>query len=327
MENNPGEEKRRYPVPAVTVVTLLAVSVLFGALSSFSPLSVSGMLLISGAAACTSFVCGSVGSPYPLAAGIAAYPLALLFFGDPVAALTACAFLPCALLMNTARRLRFGRSKTMISVAAALGAGCVLYIALNLIFTRGGLGAAAFGAAYDDFMAGIRDNFALMGFTEDITEKLIGYMLVLFPSMAVCLLLFSAYLTVTFYILLCRLFRLEEKLLPSFPWPFEMSFISAVVFIVSYAAALFFNGGKTTPLTLTAENIIIILTPGFTLAGVKRAADMIRARKRNLTAGILAAVAFLLLFYNIAAFFVSVSFFGVIGTVSDSIKKRIKPVK
>lgn len=324
MDISPGEDKHRYSIPVITIVTLLAVSALLAALSSFSPLSAFGVLFTAAAAAFTAFVCGSVGSLYPLAVGAAAYVFALLFFGQPVQAVTACAFLPCALMMNEARRRRLTRSKTIIAISAVLGAGCVFYIVLALVLKWGGLSVTSLTAAYNAFMTGIRESFALIGFTEDIIDTLIGYVLVLSPSMAVCLLLFMAYLTASFYIMLCRLFRLEEKLLPSFPWRFEMSFVSAYIFIAAYAVSLLFSSGKTTAISLTAENIIIILTPGFALIGLKRAIDRIKTRSRGFSTAIIGVIALTLFFYNIAAFFVSVSFLGVIGTLSDSIKIRRK---
>ncbi len=324
MDINPGEDKHRYSIPKVTIVTLLAASSLLAALSSFSPLSAFGVLFTAAAAGFTAFVCGSVGSQYPLAVGAAAYVFALLFFGQPVQAVTSCAFLPCALVMNEARRRRLNRSKTMISISAALGTGCIFYIFLALVLNWGGLSVTSLNAAYDSFMTGIRESFILIGFSKDIIETLIGYVLVLSPSMAVCLLLFTAYLTTAFYIMLCRLFRLEEKLLPSFPWQLEMSFVSACVFIAAYAVTLLFSSGKTTAISLTAENVIIILTPGFALIGVKRVTDRIKSRGGGFSTPIIGVIALTLFFYNIAAFFVSVSFLGVIGTMSDNIKIRIK---
>ncbi|MHB1150969.1 MAG: DUF2232 domain-containing protein [Eubacteriales bacterium] len=324
MDINPGEDKHRYFIPKITVAALLTISSLLAALSSFSPLSVFGVLFTAAAAGFTAFVCGSVGSQYPLAAGAAAYVFALLFFGQPVQAVTGCAFLPCALVMNEARRRRLNRSKTMIAISAALGAGCVFYIFLALVLNWGGLSVTSLNAAYDSFMTGIRESFALIGFSNDIIETLIGYVLVLSPSMVVCLLLFTAYLTTAFYIMLCRLFRLEEKLLPSFPWQFEMSFVSACVFIAAYAVSLLFSSGKTTAISLTAENIIIILTPGFALIGLNRATNRIKSRNSGFSTAIFGVIALTLFFYNIAAFFVSVSFLGVIGTMSDNIKIRLK---
>jgi cytochrome bd-type quinol oxidase subunit 1 len=152
-------------------------------------------------------------------------------------------------------------------------------------------------------------------------------MLVLSPSMIICLLLFTAFLTTAFYITLCRMFRLEEKLLPSFPWQFEMSIISACVFAAAYAVSVLFSAGNATALSLTAENIIIILTPGFALVGARRAINRVKARNGGFITAVVGVIAFLLLFINITAFFISISFLGVIETVMDRVKIRMSGIK
>lgn len=332
MDIKPQEELHRIDggrrvIPIITVVTLLAAAALLAAISSVSPLSVSGVLFTSAAAAAAAFVCCSVGSRYPLTITAAAYLFALLFFRKPVEAVSACAFFPCALMMTEAQKRSHTRTKALFAISAALGAGCVIYIALVLALNYGGLSTVAFRTAYDSFMVVIREGFTAYGLTEDIITTLIGYMLVLSPSMIICLLLFTAYLTTAFYITLCRLFRLEERLLPSFPWQIEMSIMSACVFIASYAVTMLFTAGNATPLSLTADNIIIILTPGFALIGVKRAVSRVKTRSGGFVTAIVGVIAFLLLFINITAFFISVSFLGVIETVMDSVKIRMSGIK
>lgn len=332
MDIKPQEEPYRTDggrrdIPIITIVTLLAVSALLAALSSVSPLSVFGVLFTAAAAAATAFVCGAVGSLYPLTVAAAAYLTALLFFRKPVEAVSACAFFPCALMMTEAKKRSHTRSNALLAISAALGAGCVVYLTLALALNFGGLSAAAFKIAYDSFMGGIREDFMAYGLTEDIVTTLIGYMLVLSPSMIICLLLFTAFLTTAFYTILCRLFRLEERLLPSSPWRFEMSIMSACVFIAAYAVTMLFSAGSATALSLTAENIIIILTPGFALIGAKRAVNRIKAKSGGFVTVIVVFITFLLLFINITAFFISVSLLGVIETVMDSVKIRMSGIK
>lgn len=327
MDTDHGNDRNRNIIPLITVVTLIAVSVLLAALSSFSPLSVFGVLFTAAASGFISFVCGTLNSSFPLTAGAAAYVLALLFFGQPVQAMAACAFIPCALMMNTARRYKFNRSKSILMISAALGAAAVFYLSLTFVLKRGGLTATVFTTAYEEFMTGLREDFAKLSFSEEIIDTMIGYMLVLSPSLAVCLLFFTAYLTTAFYGMLCGLFRLQEKLLPVYPWTFEMSVVSACVFLTAYAVTLILSSGKTTVVSLTAENIIIMLTPGFALLGVTRIKDRIKTKTGGITTAIIGIMALVLLFYNLAAFFITVSFFGVIGTVADSIKTRMMHIK
>lgn len=314
METNP----RGVAIPKITVVTLLVVSVLLAALSVFSPLSAFGLLFTAAAAASVAFVCGSVNSLLPLLTGIAAYGLALSVFGHSVGALTACAFVPCALVMNETGRRRLARTKTVLAVSAAFGAGVIVYIILALIINRGGLSAAAFTAAYDDFISGIVENFASAGFTEEIIDTLIEYLLVLSPSLFVCLLLTVAYLTTVFYVMLYRIFRPS----PGVEWRVEMSVFSAVVFLASYAIIAVLSTAKINSVSLTAENIIIILTPGFALIGIRRIITGLKTGIGRFRAVLTGIIILFLIFYNIALFAVIISLIGVADTLAGGIKKR-----
>ncbi|MDD4772665.1 MAG: hypothetical protein PHZ09_03580 [Eubacteriales bacterium] len=309
-------------IPKITVVTLLVVSVLLAALSAFSPLSAFGLIFTAVAAASAAFVCGSVGSLLPLLTGIAAYGLALFFFGNPVRALTACAFVVCALVMNEARRRRLPRTKTVLAISAAYGTGGIIYILLALTVNWGGLSAAAFTAVYDAFISGIVESFASVGFSEDIIDTLIEYLLVLSPSLSICLLFIVGYLTTVFYMTLHRVFRSE----PAAAWRIEMSMVSAVVFFVSYAIIAVLSTSKINAVSLAAENIIIILTPGLAIIGIRRTIAGLKTgvgRFRPVLTGI---IVLFLIFYNISLFVIIISLLGAADTLANGIRKyRMKP--
>lgn len=325
--NTQDENGGNGPVPKITVITLLAVSVLLAALSSAAPIGFFGVLLTAASAAATAFACGAVGSFLPLAVSAAAYLTALLFFGKPLEAAAALAFLPCAFMMADARKRRRSRSETILALSLVLGAAYIAYIALYIAIKRGGLSVAVIKEEFDLYTAGIGEIFSALGFSEENKNSLVGMLMAVSPSLAVYQLMFTAYFTTVFYSALCRMFRLEDKLLPVPPWQFSMSWVSACVFMAAYIISVLFSTGRVSPLSLTAENIIIILTPGFAVVGAGRAVLRVKERNGNFITAVLAVAAFALLFINLQMFLSLISFFGVIETIMDGIKRRMSGMK
>ena len=81
-------------------------------------------------------------------------------------------------------------------------------------------------------------------------------------------------------------------------WRIELDSVSAVIFIVAYFFAVLFgssDGETTLPLTAAAQNLIVILTPGFVYAGIR---EVFRPSSLGAKGCLFGALALVLTFVN-----------------------------
>lgn len=313
---------RKFDIPPVTLITLFILSAVFGALTSLSPLSVFGVLFIASAAACCAFASEITSSLWFMLAAPLSALLAALLTRSLSAAISAMAFLPCAAALIFSRRRKLERTPSILIISAALGICSLCYIAVDIYLSESALTLSAASSYYNSIIAELTDAFTAYGVTDDIVASMVEFLLMFSPSIVICMLTITGYLVCGAYTLICRIFRVEEKYLPRCPWPFKLSSVSAYIFIAAYVASILFSGENATALSVTAENLIVILVPPFMLTGVSAAIRNLRRRSGGMLMTALIVISIILFFMFLTAFIFALSVYGVIDTIVENARIR-----
>ena len=311
-------------LPKISAFTLLALSSLFAALSAVSPISVLGIICTAVSTGTCAVVCSSRRNLLPLLCALPGFALAWLFWGTPLIAIAAVIPVICVLPVFFAKRFKLERSTAIAFTAAAFGFGCFLYFMVLVAVKQGGVGIAEIKTFINGILREFETLFAeILGADEQTVADIINNLILLSPGILICIFEITAYLAVGVYSFTCRIFRLDRILLPSYPWKFKMSSVSAYVFCICYLVSVLFGTDRAfSPVIFTAENIIQILTPGFILVGAARSVQRVKTKRGGTLSVIVIVAAFALMFINPFSFFVAVSFIGVIETIIEKFASR-----
>lgn len=228
-----------------------------------------------------------------------------------------------ALVLFVAVRFKSARSSTVAAVTAAFTAITLVIAAASLYSAYGTLAPDNLSAALsEDFETALEplkealleleietQNGTVSLYTEESVTELINSIMILLPAAGICILSVIAYITTSVFAFTVKLGGAED-MLPSRPWKFTMSIVSACVFVAAYLCGIFFASSKTTVIWAAAQNITLILTPGFALIGFRTAFG--RKTVRHMKALVLPTLLLISLFIVPAIFVYLLTLVGLI---------------
>jgi len=144
----------------------------------------------------------------------------------------------------------------------------------------------------------------------------VKYAMTLLPAIIICSANLFSYLTSAILMFVMNRFGAAQTVFTkeNKGWPLRLSPVSAVVFCISYLLSVLFRSDALGTVSIVAVNLLIILTPGFSMVGFK---DVIRRIRDNTESGYspfyLVALIFLI-FINPIACMLLLAFFGVVVT-------------
>ncbi len=314
-------------LPNITIITLIIITVFCAAVSAYSPVSIFGVIFLSAASASCAVLCLIKGRYFLVVCALPAVILAYVFWGQISISAAGFLFIFCAFPLFIAKKRSLRRNETIAVTAVFTGIGLIIYYTLVLLVENNGIiTAETFVNYYNAFNEQYSKMFAEYGYDEQTVQKILQYAVFFIPAFVICLLEIIAYFTTVIFAFIGRIFRIQKYIMPQFFWRLGMSSISAYIFCICYfLSVLFSSDNGISFISLAAENLIIILTPGFSVIGIKKTINRIKNRNGKAWPIIVGASAILLLFLNILAFLIAVSFIGVIETIMDEInayKKR-----
>ena len=311
MAENKNTERISAKKTAVLTILALACALLEALFRG----SAFGIVFTVFCAALTSSAVIFSGKYYPLLVGVGSYALSFALTLDPIASLASLEFVPVALILAYSFKKKRTRLSMICSVSASLAIFELAILSLTLYTTYGTVGAETVrslvtsihasltDSIYDIFSAAAIENLPI---SYDAISSTVAYMLTLIPAIFVTIYNIAAYLIQRTVIVIGRRAGAKDMIYPE-ACIFKISRLAAFLYVASYLATVFFSVGKISMLGAVTENLIIILTPGLALLGVK---DFIRRRRERVSAFPLfplLGMAFLLftvplLFFGFAAF-------------------------
>ena len=257
--------------------------------------------------------------------GVATYVAALLITQNAVQALAALLLIPCALLLAMLIARGGRRVPSVCAVSVSILVMTAIPLAITIYRQYGAISASVLNTVIDGIRAQALEAF-LVGLsslpeelqaimTEEAFHRAFNAIVVLSPAIAVILsnvLAFSAHLlTVT----VCRKTEYAKKLSLASQL-FMMSKVSAVIFIIALLLPILGLGTSNDAqvITVTAENINLMLLPAFLLVGGLSVVALFRSQRGCLNIWVILAIAALLLYASSFVIY-PLALFGAIRTL------------
>ena len=340
MEDTNGRtEKERTLSPRYSRALIIAVSVILSSvlvtLSALDTKGIFSLFLIGTAAAVMSFGLFVTRStmvflsvPLSAAASIVITLNAYAMINTLMTAVSCIALTYCAYK-------RKQRTDTVILISSAAIYVFVVCSAVTILLESGTFTGETIMAYLRDILEPIRiilsntsivnpDGEIIYFYTAEQVELIVRYAMTLLPSVIICAAnLFSFFTSAVFHFIMKR-FGIAKLLYTAGErgWGLKLSPVSAVIFAVSYLLAVLFRSDTLTALPIVMINLLIILTPGFALVGMR---DIIRRMQNSeefsSSPFYLVALIFLIVINPIACF-ILLAFFGVVVTFAESMRIR-----
>ncbi len=231
------------------------------------------------------FLIKTTRSPYLIGIVPAAYLMALLIGGRPIAALLSLIFFPIAYLLARGFTKKLGRMAQVCRISVALAVIGAAVLLIWLILKNGYFSPSLISESVDALLQRMIEFFtaqyaetAKLYADRGIDISLLAlspadarlYAVMLFgivPALAVIVL--NAVAFISHQLTVSLLGRSgQHDCLTAEVLSFSMSWISAIVFIIAYFVMLIANLSGNENVTLIAENLYLILLPGLALTGV-----------------------------------------------------------
>lgn len=281
LSDAPALRPTRGKISLLFILTL--ISACFGALFAGSFADVIFISLSVGLCAAALVYSGSF---LPVLAALPAYVLALVLSRDFVGALASIEFVPASLVILRAYKKGRDLVSATCRAAAALAAFELLMFSVTALSLYGGIGVLQIRTLIENVHTEFTD--ALFGALSSIPQtsvaisyetvsESVAYFLMLTPGIFITL-----YTAAAFFSLRIALFTLKrlgaKELIYEEMREYRISRTAALVYIVAYLVSVFFSGKKVNTTSAVLENLVIILTPGLALYGIK---DFVKRRKER----------------------------------------------
>ena len=295
-----------------------------------------------------------------IAASLLLYPV-----GTDKIALTAslaAVLFPYVLALPIILCLRHRTGRTA-SIASAAVASLLLWFAAGALIhwlSYSALDAASIGKTLDRLLEPLRAYLAgftyesggetLQYFSEADIENLVGYTKSVLLGTAAAIMVVIAYFVTLLTRLVARSFDRESIfpvtrrihvrriVAPDGPtaefrredvvWRINLDNVTAFIYIASYMASVLLaspDGGVSVP-GATAQNLTIMLTPGFVYAGIREIMAGFGGTRTNLSGCLTFAAAAVLVFINPLMLVILLAVIGVVSTIRENLRiKQIKP--
>ncbi len=312
--NEEMEMDRKAVIPAGRVVALTLIALASSVLEAFLSDSALGIIFTVLTASFSSAALIFSGTFYPLLIGIGAYGVSFALSLDPVSSVASLEFIPVALVLAYSFKKKHPRLSMICRVSAVLLIFELAFFALAIKEAYGAFSKEVIRELAASLHEGISDIFfeALsMAMSEnvqisyDAMSDMVTFIITLMPAIFISFYNIAAYLIQRTVIVIGRRVGAADMIYPE-ACIFKLSRMSALVFLFSYFAVVLLSG-ELTIFGVVTESLIVILTPGLSLLGVK---DFIKRRKERSSAFPFFSVlgmAFLLftapvLFFGLSAF-------------------------
>lgn len=314
-----------YGVPLPTVVTFILIILLLPLLrlAQVSELTVFFICIVS--AVLFSFLYNISKQKLLFLLPTGTYLISLLITKDFIISLESVAFVFAGTALFISIKYKLSRTQTIIAVSATLVVIYILYLLLIVIVSYKGINREILDMFWNDQTTVIKD--LLASFTVEVDGiqyqlyddasiiNALNSMLLIMPAVIICAMNIAAYLITLVYIGLSRLFDVSEFILPHSPWEFTMSVISAYLYCAVYLISVFSGNAIFGAVTAVVTNIIILLTPGFALIGVKRLIRRAKSPEGRRIAVIYIVFTILIIILSPTMILTILSFVGVIETL------------
>jgi|GEM_PF-2065431 len=254
------------------------------------------------------------------------YLVALIVTRNPLMSAEALAFYPVSAAFIIALKKKFTYTTTVITASAALIVLYAVYMLISIVTAYGALNSAVLELLWDDLTTPMRDAYLQMTvmsegreiklYSPEQVNTLINTIILYIPATVICVTNVIAYLSVTLYGWITRLFRIQRFLTPYPAWTLELSVVSAYIYCAAYLI-ITFSGNPMAIIPVVAANILVILTPGFTFIGLRNLIRKFKSGKARKSAIILAVLSVIFLVISPSMIFYIMSLMGVIDTLID----------
>lgn len=306
-------------IPTPTKIIIMLVTTVCAFVSSLSPASLIGILCIGMAAGGCSYLLRVQKMYLSLLCVPVSAVLSWIVFGNIESAVAACAFILPAIGILAARKMNAGRAKAALFGAVLLGIGAAAYFALILRQYCGSVGKEAFNSFIDGMFEAVDEDFAALGVTEEVAQTFTSYFKVLLPSVIGVMLLAASYVSGACYGFFCRLTGCTEE--PG-DWKLQLSAVSAVFYILIFAAAAILSCIEQNALFFGLTNAEVILAPGFVIIGIGAYKDFLKKRREEGKKNLLPIIfSVLLILFNIYGFAAMLAFIGAVNIIIKELTK------
>lgn len=321
LDKNGFRPRKTGPIPVITQILLLLLTVTFMVIGSPAPLSLYGLAMLGCASALLAFMCAALPLGVwnaVLALGISG-ALGLLANQMPEMLPTMLGSCVGGLALLRLLRRRARRNTAIAWLCAIFLLSGALWAALYL---RGALRDAIdwtqLGAGWT---TELENRLSEAGLDSSMAETYVRYALSLTPAFCMVVGMLYGWICTAVFGWLCRLF-FRDRLLRAPAWRVEMSGVSAGVFLGALLIGLVSSGAQLSPVPMSAMNLLVLLLPGFFVEGFRLLRTMLRQRRSGGLSALAVVGAALLLFLNSSAFLMMIAISGAVSVLADAIRSR-----
>ncbi len=198
-----------------------------------------------------------------------------VLLGAPFAeTLLSLTFVPSAVVLATCMKNGCEKTHTVVANAVILSLTGLFSLLLTLYETFGEISAKSVGVIskhLEDTFNAVYSTYGYeaAGLTSSQMAELFDLAVVMIPAALIALVLLLSYIEAT----ITRLVVLDRGVCKDEigHWPLKMSRLSSVVFLLCFVIVAFGLFRSSAVLYMTAASLLIILTPGFSLIGLRSA--------------------------------------------------------
>ena len=326
-----------FRTPLITVILFITVISVLPLLTA-QAYSAGSFLNCITAAALFTFLYNATGYKWLCVMIIPPYLAAFLTTRDPVASLEFISFAPAGTLFIYAIKKKANFTGTVAAISAGLTVLYPVFILIAVISEYGALNAGVLTSFGNVWSQSVKD--ALAGITVQVSgadvklysageiNRIVNELAPRIPGLLITIMNITAFFSVVIYRGLTKLFGVSglKKFIPAAARHFELSIISAYVYCAAYVFSVFGGNKITGVFTAAAANVILILTPGSALMGLKYITVRFKKRRSIKTAAVYGVIVLTLLLLNPSFVITGLSFTGVIETIISrhTINKSVK---
>lgn len=226
------------------------------------------------------------------------------------------------------------RTSVIIGAASAAAVGFLIYMTTVIAVDGGGFSPEVYLEWIDNESARMREIMSSLTVVREgrITalydaenlDFVTAYTFMMLPGVMIICFFISSWLASVSYYILSRVSGESGTEFPS-GWKLTASMVSCAVFISAYIGSLFF--GWDNSVYTVCGNLVLILTPLFTILGISGVVERFADEDRRGTAILMTIVALSCLLLSPVSFFTLMSFAGVFYTVFPKIRDFFEKMK
>lgn len=276
----------------IEIFFLIAAAVFLSVISPISLINPLGLLCAAAASALFSCVIFLTGPKITIPAGIVSFAAAYITGGDILGAFSGLAYIAVGALIYFGAKTGKKRTQITVVIACFMAVFCAVVFVLSVFLSTGAFsvdaGVDVINSYLNESVSAVIDGSP--GFLQYINsidadlaavykEEIFINMKAILPACFILYSLFTAYLATAVFRAVYNIFiplaNPGRKRIKNKYWRISISFISAVILIVSIFLAAVFSDFENPFPAIVLTNLIYILVPGFCLMGIYFSYDKI----------------------------------------------------